>query len=124
MLSACAPAPREPSATGAGTPATSTRASGPLPTYFPFTSGPKPDYRSADTRLVDAFEQNPTWHEVNRRLSADVRMNIIPATDWRTKFATTMAGGDLPDIIHVYFGLRWTPNTVPFIKTNAADLTP
>ena len=62
------------------------------------------------------FEQNPTWHAVNTRLNADVRMNIIPATDWRTKFATTMAGGDLPDIIHVYFGVPWTPNTVPFIR--------
>jgi putative aldouronate transport system substrate-binding protein len=131
-----------------------------LPTYVAATGGPSPDHRSADSRVVDAFEhypnppfkswtqgppgsggrvdvliaayyppptpfeQNPTWHEVNKRMNADVRMNVIPASDWRTKFATTMAGGDLPDIIHVYFGVVWTPNTVPFLKAQAADLTP
>ena len=155
-LAACAPAPTTPSPT----PAAATKAAGALPTYIPFTSGPSPDYHSADGRVVDGFEhypnptfkawtreppgsggrvdvaiaayypppapfeQNPTWHEVNKRLNADIQMNIIPASDWRTKFSTIMAGGDLPDIIHVYFGIAWTPNTVPFIKAQAADLTP
>jgi putative aldouronate transport system substrate-binding protein len=162
LLSACAPSPRESSggASGSATPGANAKAGGPLPSFAPFTTGPKPDYRSTDTRVVDAFEhypnppfkawtkeppgsggrvdvliaayyppptpfeQNATWREVNKRLNADVRMNIIPATDWRTKFATSMAGGDLPDIIHVYFGVGWTANTVPFLKAQAADLTP
>lgn len=157
-LLSCTAAP--PAASGSSRAATvAANARGALPSFIPFTSGPQPDYRSADPRVVDAFEhypkpfkswtkeppgsgsrvdvliaayyppptpyeQNPTWHAINTRLRSEVRMNIIPATDWRTKFATSMAGGDLPDIIHIYFGLRWTPNTVPFITSQAADLTP
>jgi putative aldouronate transport system substrate-binding protein len=157
----CMPRLTPPSGGANGTPsAPAARGTGPLPNFVPLTTGPRPDYRSSDPRVVDAyehypatpfqswtgdppgtggrvdvliaayyppptpFEQNPTWQQVNKRLNADVRMNIIPSTDWRTKFATTMAGGDLPDVIHVYFGVPWTPNTVPFIKAQAADLTP
>src|SRR5579884_3386536 len=56
------------------------------------------------------YEQNPTWQAVNQQLNADVRMNIIPASDYRTKFATTMASDDLPDIMHLYFGYSVAPN--------------
>ena len=157
LLSGCTPPPRQ---TETPRPSSGASASGLLPTFVPFSGGPKPDYRSSDQRVLDAFEhypqqpfkswtkeppgkggpvdvgiaayyppptpydQNPTWHEVNKRLNAEVRMNIIPATDWRTKFAAIMASGELPDIVHIYFGVRWTANTVPFIKAQAADLTP
>lgn len=155
LLSGCAPKPVE-----TPRPVSGTAVRGPLPSFIAFTGGPKPDYRSSDARVVDAFEhypakpfkswtkeppgrggpvnvaiaayyppptpyeQNSTWHAVNQQLNAEVRMNIIPATDWRVKFSAIMASGDLPDIIHIYFGVRWTPNTVPFIKAQAADLTP
>lgn len=155
-LLSCTAAPKAPASSQDGG---AQNAGGALPSYIAFTSGPKPDYRSSDSRVVDAFEhyptpfkswtkeapgtgsrvdvliaayyptptpyeQNPTWHEINKQLNADVRMNIVPASDWRTKFQASMGSGDLPDIIHIYFGLRWTPNTVGFIKSQAADLTP
>ena len=70
------------------------------------------------------FDQNPTWQAVNKQLNADVRMNIIPTADYRTKFATTMASDDLPDIMHIYFGYTVAPNLPQFFKSKCADLTP
>ena len=37
-------------------------------------------------------------------------MNIIPGADYRPKFATIMAGDDLPDIMHLFFGYTVAPN--------------
>ena len=70
------------------------------------------------------YEQNATWQAVNKQLNADVRMNIIPTADYRTKFATTMASDDLPDIMHIYFGYSIAPNLPQFFKSKCADLTP
>ena len=56
------------------------------------------------------YDQNPTWQAINKQLNADVRMNIIPTADYRTKFATTIASDDLPDIMHIYFGYSLAPN--------------
>lgn len=69
------------------------------------------------------YDQNPTWQAVNKQLNADVRMNIIPTSDYRTKFATTMASDDLPDIMHIYFGYSVAPNLPTFFKSKCADLT-
>jgi putative aldouronate transport system substrate-binding protein len=134
-------------------------ASGPYPTYIPFTGGPKPDYHDDKPIFADGFEnypaspfkanpsapgaggvvnvliaayfpvptpyeQNPTWQAVNKQLNADVRMNIIPTADYRTKFATTLASDDLPDIMHIYFGYSVAPNLPQFFKSKCADLTP
>ena len=70
------------------------------------------------------YEQNPTWQAVNKQLNADVRMNIIPTADYRTKFATTISSEDLPDIMHVFFGYTLAPNLPQFFKSKCADLTP
>ena len=51
-------------------------------------------------------------------------MNIIPTSDYRTKFATTMASDDLPDIMHIYNGYALAPNLPAFFKGKCADLTP
>jgi putative aldouronate transport system substrate-binding protein len=70
------------------------------------------------------YEQNPTWQEINKRLNAQVKMNIVPGADYRTVFATTMASDDLPDIMHVFFGYTVAPNLPAFFKSKCADLTP
>lgn len=70
------------------------------------------------------YEQNPTWQTVNKQLNAELRMNIIPSADYRTRFATTMASDDLPDIMHIYFGYSVAPNLPQFFKSKCADLTP
>jgi putative aldouronate transport system substrate-binding protein len=70
------------------------------------------------------FDQNPTWQEVNRQLNAKMAINVVASADYQTKFVTTMAGDDLPDIMHIYNGYALAPNLPAFFKAKCADLTP
>ena len=70
------------------------------------------------------FDQNPTWHEVNRQLNADVQFSTVRSADYPVKIGTIMAGNDLPDIIHIYNGISAAPNLPDFFKARCADLTP
>jgi putative aldouronate transport system substrate-binding protein len=71
------------------------------------------------------YDQNPTWHEVNKQLNANVQMTIFAGADNRVKFPTLMAGNDLPDIMHIFLGItNAPPGITEFIKTKCADLTP
>src|SRR3954470_23172526 len=80
-----------------------------IPSYFP---APTP------------FDQNPTWQEVNKRLNANVQMNMVAGADYRPKFATVIASDDLPDIMHIFFGYSVAPNLPAFFKAKCADLSP
>ena len=71
------------------------------------------------------YDQNPTWHEVNKQLNANVQMSIFAGADNPTKFPTIMASNDLPDIMHIFLGITSAPPGVTeFIKAQCADLTP
>jgi putative aldouronate transport system substrate-binding protein len=85
---------------------------------FVLTSSPVPP----------AMDQNQFWQELNRRLGADLKLTITPSGDMATKFATLIAGDDLPDMI---VPALFTPNGLPGGVTNlpawmaskCADLT-
>ena len=70
------------------------------------------------------FDQNPTWQEINRQLNANMNINVVASPDYQTKFVTTMASDDLPDIMHIYNGYALAPNLPAFFKAKCADLTP
>jgi putative aldouronate transport system substrate-binding protein len=70
------------------------------------------------------YDQNPTWQEVNKQLNANINLNVIAGADYQTKFVTTMAGDDLPDVMHIYNGYALAPNLQGFFKAKCADLTP
>ena len=70
------------------------------------------------------YEQNSTWQYINKQLNAEIRMNIVASLDYRAKFATIMAGNDLPDIMHIFYGYSLAPNLPQFLKAKCADLTP
>ncbi|MBV8084490.1 MAG: hypothetical protein JO247_06705 [Chloroflexi bacterium] len=70
------------------------------------------------------FDQNATWHEVNKQLNANVQFSSFLAADYITKFATTMAGNDLPDVMHLFGGLNQAADLPAFFKAKCADLTP
>ncbi|AXB42201.1 extracellular solute-binding protein [Amycolatopsis albispora] len=86
---------------------------------FVLTSSPVPP----------AVDQNPYWQELNRRLNADLRLTIVPNSDMPTKFATLVAGDDLPDFI---VPALYTPNGLPagvanlpaWLAGKCQDLTP
>jgi putative aldouronate transport system substrate-binding protein len=94
-------------------------------------SGGAPGSGGTINALITAYfptptihEQNPTWQAVEKQLSATINMNVIAGPDYRPKFATTMAGDDLPDIMHIFFGYSVAPNLPDFFKAKCADLTP
>jgi putative aldouronate transport system substrate-binding protein len=70
------------------------------------------------------FDQNPTWQEINTQINARMAINVVASADYQTKFVTTMAGDDLPDIMHIYNGYALAPNLPGFFKAKCADLTP
>jgi putative aldouronate transport system substrate-binding protein len=168
MLQACAPNPAVAPAASSSSPSTAATAGAGgaassrtslLPSYVPFSGGPKADFHDDSPLYSDAYDNypknpvqaaqsppgsggvvnvlvaayfpsptpvdlNPTWQAVNKALNADVRMNIIPGADYRAKFATTMSGDDLPDIMHIFFGYSVAPNLPGFFKAKCADLAP
>jgi putative aldouronate transport system substrate-binding protein len=80
------------------------------------------DYYPAPT----PYEQNPTWQAVNKALNSDFRMTQVAGTDYPLRMATMMAGGDTPDLIHLYFGITGPfvpPGTAEFVKATCQDLT-
>jgi putative aldouronate transport system substrate-binding protein len=153
VLDACtAPPPPSPSTTAP------VPVGGPLPTYLPPTSGPKPDFHSSDPRITDGFvkfpspvkswnapppgsgsalnvfvpayyplptprDQNPTWKDIETALNSTVNMTISPQTDYSTRLQAVMAGGDLPDTIHVV-GTVAPLISDQFVQSQCSDLTP
>ena len=71
-----------------------------------------------------AVDQNPAWQAVNKELNANVNMVMVPRPDYPTKVATTMAGGDLPDLFTFYLLALSIGNIPDFLKASYADLTP
>ncbi len=51
------------------------------------------------------YDSNPTWQAVNKALNANFQMTQVAGADYPLRMATLMAGGDIPDIIHLFFGI-------------------
>ena len=98
----------------------------------PIKAVPEPPGQGSDVNVLIAnyfppptpFDQNPTWQAVNKALNANVQMSMVAAADYRAKFATVIAGDDLPDIMHIFYGYTLAPNLPAFFKAKCADLTP
>ncbi len=72
--------------------------------------------------LPSPLENNPGWQQINQKLNANMQMTIVPYADYGAKFATTVAGGDLPEMIYVPF--PYIPQLPDFLKAQCQDLTP
>jgi putative aldouronate transport system substrate-binding protein len=79
------------------------------------------------SNALTPMEDNAAWREVNRQLGTTLRLTMVPNTDYQNRFATTLAGTDLPDL------LNWpgNPGRVgffagqdQFMPRALADLTP
>ena len=71
-----------------------------------------------------ALDQNPGWQEVNRQVSANLKINMTPFADYfGTKLQVTIAGGELPDLFFIIAdpGITLVPE---FFNAKVADLTP
>ncbi|MEV0649868.1 extracellular solute-binding protein [Phytomonospora sp. NPDC050363] len=63
--------------------------------------------------------ENTAWAEVEKRLGGALEISIVPASDYDAKFNTTVASGDLPDMILYSAGLNNVPQ---FAEATCADL--
>src|SRR5262249_11698879 len=94
----------------------------------PFKSVQEAPGRGGDINIVSGSawppytppDQNPMLQELNKRLNANLKLDITTLTDYNTKFNTLVAGSNLPDV----FWVGATPNLVDFLKQQCADLTP
>ncbi|WP_159618355.1 extracellular solute-binding protein [Ruania rhizosphaerae] len=52
----------------------------------------------------DALPENPVWQELNERLNVDFQPGYASGENYQQKIATTLASGDLPDIMFLQDG--------------------
>lgn len=74
--------------------------------------------------IPPGMNSNPYWQQLNKRVGANLDLTIVPAADLTTKFATLIAGGDLPDFmvppLPPLAGIRGLPQ---FLAAKCQDLT-
>jgi putative aldouronate transport system substrate-binding protein len=95
----------------------------------PGDGGPVSAFVLTGSPVPPALPQNPFWQELNKRMNVDLKLTIVPNADMPTKFATLVAGDDLPDFI---VPALFTPNGMPagianlpaWLKSKCQDLTP
>ena len=68
-----------------------------------------------------AASSNKLWRAINDALGVDLKLNLVNAADQGTKYATLMAGNDLPDIIATIDST--VPNSYAFVQSKCQDLT-
>ena len=75
------------------------------------------------TPPVAALDQNTALQELNKRVGAELHLQLAPISDYPQRLATLMAGNDLPDTTYFNVPLT-TPGLAQFLKSKCADLTP
>jgi putative aldouronate transport system substrate-binding protein len=152
LLSACAPAaPSAPQSTAAAArlqlPAY-VPFNGPKPDFagsadgvaagfntFPSTftkSVTTPPGRGGDVTIVDILSgppppdvnENTAWQAWNKLLNVNLKFNPASPQDYINKFSTTVAGGDLPDVMSVPIQLFLPSNLPQLLESKFTDLTP
>ncbi|GAC1326272.1 MAG: sugar ABC transporter substrate-binding protein [Chloroflexota bacterium] len=97
----------------------------------PFKSVATPPGRGGEVVAVSessyplvAFDNNPLWQELNKQLNVNLKLNIVPFSDYAFgKFQAIVAGNDLPDLMYVPIGGA-IPELGAFLEAKCADLTP
>src|SRR2546421_2084913 len=79
----------------------------------------------AYTNPPTPMEQNAYWQEMNRQVGATMRPIITSGADYVAKLNTVIAGGDLPDVVHVPFAqsILNVPHLNEFLTAKCMDLT-
>ncbi|MFF0264858.1 ABC transporter substrate-binding protein [Kribbella sp. NPDC004536] len=70
--------------------------------------------------IPPAADKNQFWQELNKRLGSDLQISMASNDEYKDKFATRVAGNDLPDIMNIPSG---TPQVPGLLKAKAMDLT-
>lgn len=67
-----------------------------------------------------AMKKNAFWQNLNESLGVTLDLTMVPASDYPNRFATTIAGGDLADVLRVPSP---TPQLAALARSKFADLT-
>lgn len=101
-----------------------------IPKDRPRIGGDKPGNGQSVSAMANIYyavppgpERNPWWAGLNERLGVDLRMQMVPDADYATKFATTVAGNDLPDMLMLQLPNSAIPNLPQLLKARFTDLT-
>ncbi len=67
-------------------------------------------------------DRNPWWAGLDERLGVDLSMQMVSDADYPTKFATTIAGNDLPDMLMLQLPNSDIPNLPQLLQARFTDL--
>lgn len=70
--------------------------------------------------VAPGLAENPLWQKVNQGLGAELHITYAPSADYPQRFATTIAGGDLPDLVTIYGSVQQLP---ALLKSQFTDLS-
>lgn len=70
--------------------------------------------------IPPAADKNAFWQAVNDRLGSELQISMASNDEYKDKFATRVAGGDLPDILNIPVDTVQIPGLV---KAKCMDLT-
>ena len=76
----------------------------------------------ATSGVPPAVGSNPFWQELNKRVGTDLKLNNVIQSDYSAKLSTTLAGGDLPDLVQLQ--LSGTPHLADVLTHEFQDLSP
>jgi len=101
--------------------------------YFGFPTDPvvgvthKPGSGGSVTAMVNLFgsvppglSSNAYWQSLNDQLGVNLKLNMVPDSAYQSKMATTLAGGQLPDIVQIRTD---QPQRASVLKALFANLT-
>ncbi len=79
------------------------------PKNSPRAVGDKPGSGQTLTGMANIFaavppglDRNTYWKGLNDRLGVNLQLQMVPNADYEQKFSTTIAGGDLPDMMQLW----------------------
>jgi putative aldouronate transport system substrate-binding protein len=75
--------------------------------------------KNGDVPLPAPVDKNVYWQELNKRVGAELKITQL-ASDYSAKLATTIAGGDLPDMLR----LPAQAHMLDLLKAKFQDLSP
>lgn len=86
----------------------------------PGNGGPIHALCEIGTELPNPASRNPFWQALNESLNVDLQITALPPASYTDKLATTVAGGDIPDVVEI---LNGTPNRNSLLEARFHDLT-
>jgi len=86
----------------------------------PLTGGKVSLLLNTNVAIPPPLSRNRFWQEVNKRAGAKLDFDMVVGADYLTKFQTTIAGDDLPDLV----GIRVVEGLPELLKQKFVNLAP